>query len=192
MSHFFAYLARMKHIQRWGLMRNSVPENIQEHSLEVAMIGHGLAVIRNRCFGGNVNPERVALLAVYHDASEVITGDLATPIKTFNPEIKDAYKKIEGVACKKLCDMVPRELQEDYRGIFEQQADDVEHWKLVKAADKICAYIKCVEERKTGNQSFHRAEQKIREQITALDQPEVEYFMVHYAPSFSLTLDELN
>ena len=156
------------------------------------MIGHGLAVIRNRCFGGNVNPERVALLAVYHDASEVITGDLATPIKTFNPEIKDAYKKIEGVACEKLCDMVPRELQEDYRGIFEPQADDVEHWKLVKAADKICAYIKCVEERKTGNQSFHRAEQKIREQITAFDQPEVEYFMVHYAPSFSLTLDELN
>lgn len=192
MSHFFAYLSRMKNIQRWGLMRNTVPENIQEHSHQVAVIAHGLAVIRNRRFNGTVDAERVAVLATFHDASEVITGDLATPIKTFNPEIKTAYKEIEGIAAERLLSMLPEELQEDYESIFRPREDDAELWDLVKAADKLCAYLKCIEERKMGNQSFEKAEQTIREQLEASSQPEIGYFLTHYAPSFSLTLDELN
>lgn len=192
MSHFFAYLSRMKHIQRWGLMRNTIPENIQEHSLQVAVVAHGLAAIRNRCFNGDVNAERVALLAIFHDASEVITGDLATPIKTFNPEIKTAYKQIENVANEKLFKMLPVEFRDEYQRAFYPQDEDADLWKIVKAADKICAYLKCIEESKSGNQSFQKAEQTIRGQIDKLNMPEVEYFMVHYAPSFSLTLDELN
>lgn len=192
MSHFFAYLARMKHIQRWGLMRNTTAENIQEHSLQVAMLAHGLALIRNKLFGGTVNPERVALLAVYHDASEVITGDLATPIKTFNPEIRTAYRQIEEVARNRLLQMLPDAFTADYATIFHPAAEDAEHWKIVKAADKISAYLKCVEELKSGNQGYLMAERKIKSSIAHLHMPEVEYFMLHYAPSFSLTLDELN
>jgi 5'-deoxynucleotidase len=192
MSHFFAYLSRMKDIQRWGLMRNNITENIQEHSLQVAVVAHGLAVIRNRCFQGTVNAERVALLAMFHDASEVITGDLATPIKTFNPEIKAAYKRIEHVACERLFRMLPPELQPEYQSVFFAQPEEETLWQLIKAADKICAYLKCVEERRSGNPSFQKAEQTIRDQIAALDLPEVAYFMTHYAPSFALTLDELN
>jgi len=139
MSHFFAYLARMKFIFRWGLMRNTRPENIQEHSLQVAMIAHGLAVIKNRFFEGQVNPERAAMLAMYHDVGEVITGDLATPIKNFNPKIKTAYKEIEGVARQKLFNMLPDELKPDYETLFFEAETDHDHWPLVKAADKICA-----------------------------------------------------
>lgn len=192
MSHFFAYLSRMKNIQRWGLMRNTIPENIQEHSHQVAVIAHGLAVIRNRCFGGTVDPERVALLATFHDAREVITGDLATPIKTFNPEIKTAYKEIEGIAAERLLHMLPDELQADYEAIFSPREEDAELWGLVKSADKLCAYLKCIEERKMGNQSFEKAEQTIHDQLVHAKEPEVGYFLEHYVPSFSLTLDELN
>jgi len=192
MSHFFAYLARMKFIQRWGLMRNTRPENIQEHSLQVAMIAHGLAVIRNRQFGRKVDPQRIAALALYHDIGEVITGDLATPIKHFNPQIKTAYSEIEVVARQKLFDMLPEELREDYRPLFFLQEADAEHWQLLKAADKICAYLKCLEELKAGNQEFSRAEKAIKREIDRLDLPEVSYFMEVFVPSFSLTLDELN
>lgn len=192
MNHFFAYLAKMKFIQRWGLMRNTSPENIQEHSLQVAMIAHGLAIIKNRRFDGQVNPERVATLALFHDASEVITGDLATPIKNFNPKIKTAYSEIEIVAKQKLFDMLPDELKLDYEPVFFRQMDDEAHWSLIKAADKICAYLKCLEELKVGNEEFAKAARVIEADINKLGLPEVTYFMEIYVPSFALTLDELN
>ena len=192
MSHFFAYLARMKFIQRWGLMRNTRPENIQEHSLQVAMIAHGLAIIKNKLFDGQVNPERVVVLALYHDISEVITGDLATPIKNFNPKIKTAYNEIEIVARRKLFRMLPDSLKPEYEPFFFPTEADREYWALVKAADKICAYLKCIEELKAGNQEFAKAERAIKADIDQLTLPEVAYFMANFVPSFSLTLDELN
>lgn len=192
MSHFFAYLARMKFIQRWGLMRNTHPENIQEHSLQVAMIAHGLALIKNNFFGGMVNPERTAVLALFHDAGEVITGDLAAPIKYFNPKIKQTYGEIELVASQRLHNMLPEELKPAYHSLFFGQEEDRDHWQLVKAADKICAYLKCLEELKAGNQEFAKAEKAVKATITALKLPEVDYFMETYVPSMALTLDELN
>ncbi|HOB19149.1 MAG TPA: 5'-deoxynucleotidase [Candidatus Atribacteria bacterium] len=192
MSHFFAYLSRMKYIKRWGLMRNTRDENIQEHSLQVAMIAHSLAVIRNRCFNGDTDPQKVLLLAVYHEASEVITGDLATPIKYFNPEIKTAYKAIEAVANQRLFSMLPDELKADYSQVFFPAEEDEDLWQLVKAADKICAYLKCIEELKAGNQEFIKAEKSIIRDLNSLNMPEVKYFMERFVPSFSLTLDELN
>jgi 5'-deoxynucleotidase len=182
----------MKFIQRWGLMRNTNPENIQEHSLQVAMIAHGLAVIRNRVYGGQVNAERVMALAVYHEAGEVITGDLATPIKYFNPEIKKAFGQIESHANQRLFEMIPGELKGVYQSLFFLTETDQEYWKLVKAADKICAYLKCLEELKAGNQEFSKAGVKIKQELDNLKLPEVQYFMEKFIPSFSLTLDELN
>lgn len=192
MSHFFAYLARMKYIQRWGLMRNVRKENIQEHSLQAAMIAHNLAIVRNKLYGGDVDPQRVLLLAVYHEVSEVITGDLATPIKYFNPEIKKAYKDIEKVANERLFSMLPQELKGEYEDIFYPDSDDEEHWRIVKAADKLCAYLKCIEELKAGNMEFAKAERAIHRDLLSLNLPEVTYFMDHFLPSFHLTLDELN
>ena len=192
MSHFFAYLGRMKFIQRWGLMRNTDQENIMEHSLQVAMIAHGLAVIRNRRFGGAVDPERTATLALFHDASEVITGDLATPIKYFNPEIKSAYRAIEQVAKEKLLALLPDELRKDYASLFFPSEADAEAWELVRAADKLCAYLKCLEEAKAGNGEFAQAEKSIKRSLNGLRLPEVEYFLAEFVPSFTLTLDELN
>ncbi|MGI6679025.1 MAG: 5'-deoxynucleotidase [Dehalobacterium sp.] len=192
MHHFFAYMSRMKFIQRWGLMRNTRPENIQEHSLEVTMIAHALALIRNRFFEGQISPERVMALAVYHEASEVITGDLATPIKYFNPEIEHAYRKIEHVAKEKLMGMLPRDLKEDYETLLFIGEEDQENWRLVKAADKISAYLKCVEELKSGNQEFSKALKMIKQDLDRLDLPEVAYFLEHFLPSYQLTLDELN
>lgn len=192
MSHFFAYLARMKFIQRWGLMRNTNPENIQEHSLQVAMIAHGLALIRNKLFQGAVDPDRTAVLALFHDAGEVITGDLAAPIKYFNPKIKRAYGDIELEANQRLYNMLPEEFKADYYSILFAQEEDREYWELVKAADKICAYLKCLEELKAGNQEFALAEKAIKATIDDLNLPEVTYFIEKYIPSMSLTLDELN
>ena len=192
MSHFFAYLARMKLIQRWGLMRNTCGENIQEHSLQVAMIAHGLAVIKNQFFEGTVDAERTATLAVFHEVSEVITGDLATPIKYFNPEIKKAYGEIENVAKEKLFEMLPAAFKNEYRSLLFADKDDSEHWILVKAADKICAYLKCLEELKAGNLEFAKAEKAVKKEIKKFALPEVEYFMQTFVPSFSLTLDELD
>jgi len=192
MSHFFAYLSRMKFIRRWGLMRNTYPENIQEHSLRVAMVAHTLAVIRNRLFTGNVSGERTALLALYHDAGEVLTGDLPAPVKYFNPEIKNAYKEIEAAAARRLLNMVPEALKADYQGLFFAEEADRESRELVKAADKLCAYLKCVEEIGAGNEEFAKAEKALKSSVEELDLPEVRYFLETFVPSFRLTLDELD
>ncbi len=191
-SHFFAYLARLKYIQRWGLMRNTRAESTQEHSLQVAMIAHALAVIENRLHGGSVDPDRTALLAVYHDAEEVITGDVPTPIKYFNPNIKGALKDIERTARERLVAMLPAELRDDYRALFFHDEGDDEAWRLVKQADKLTAYLKCVEEAKAGNLEFQRAEQSIKAELDAEATPAMRYFLEVFVPSFRLTLDELN
>jgi 5'-deoxynucleotidase len=191
-SHFFAYMARMKFIRRWGIMRNTSVENIQEHSLQTAMIAHALALIGNRLYGSQVDPQRVIALAVYHEAAEVITGDLPTPIKYFNEDIKNAYHEIEDIASRRLYDMIPAVLQADFRPLLFAEEDDREHHLIVKAADKICAYMKCQEEEKAGNQEFSKAKRVIEDELSRLDRPEVSYFMATFAPSFSLTLDELN
>lgn len=191
MSHLFAYLSRMKFIKRWGLMHNTYPENIQEHSLRVAMIAHALAVIRNRLFGGQVSPERAAVLALYHDVGEVLTGDLPAPVKYFNPQIRAAYHTIEAAAQDKLLALVPDALKDDYRPLFLPEETDETHWAIVKAADKICAYVKCLEEVATGNGEFAQAEKALRASVEALALPEVHYFLETFAPSFRLTLDDL-
>ena len=173
-------------------MRNTKQENIQEHSLQVAMVAHILALINKKRFGGKVDIEKVVLLAVYHEASEVITGDLAAPIKYFNPKIKKAYKDIEKVACIRLLGMLPKEFQEDYRDLLIEDEHDKQAYIFVKAADKICAYLKCLEELKAGNQEFEKAGRALKTQIEEMGMPETDYFMENFAPSFSLTLDELN
>jgi len=190
--HFFAYLSRMKLIRRWGLMRNIHTENIQEHSLQVAMIAHCLAVVGNQQFGRGLNPERVALLAIYHEASEVITGDLATPIKYFNPKIKKAYKEIESIANEKLLSMLPANMRDTYRSLLFPGDADREAEAIVKAADRICAWLKCVEELKAGNHEFEKAERSVYTRIREMELPEVEYFLTEFAPGYRLTLDELN
>ena len=190
-SHFFAYLSRMKFIRRWGLMHSTYPENIQEHSAQVAMVAHALAIIRNRVCGGQVNPERTATLALYHDAGEVLTGDLPTPVKYVTPAITAAYRGLEQTANATLLSMIPAELQADYRACFEPRAADAGCLELVKAADKLCAYLKCVQETRAGNAEFSQAEQALRATVKGLDLPEVRYFLDTFAPSFRLTLDEL-
>jgi 5'-deoxynucleotidase len=191
LSHFFAYLSRMKFIRRWGLMHSTYPENIQEHSLRVALVAHALAIIRNRVCGGSINPDRTAALALYHDASEVLTGDLPTPVKYFNPDIKIAYRAIEAAAAKKLLTMIPPELREDYRAFLSHDEMDREHRELVKAADKLCAYLKCLEELSAGNQEFRQAERALKASVEEINLPEVRYFLETFVPSFTLTLDEL-
>ena len=191
MSHLFAYLSRMKFIRRWSLMHSTYPENVQEHSLQVALVTHMLAVIRNRLFSGGVNPERAATLALYHDVGEVLIGDLPTPVKYFNPEIKTAYQTIEQTAVHKLFSMLPEELKDDYKPFFEPADADRDHHELVKAADKLCAYLKCLEEVSAGNQEFSQAEQTLKETVERIDLPEVRYFLETFVPSFRLTLDEL-
>ena len=191
MSHLFAYLSRMKFIRRWSLMHSTYPENVQEHSLQVALVTHMLAVIRNRLFSGEVNPERAATLALYHDVGEVLIGDLPTPVKYFNPEIKTAYQTIEQTAVHKLFSMLPEELKDGYQPFFESDEADRDHHELVKAADKLCAYLKCLEEVSAGNQEFSQAEQTLKETVERIDLPEVRYFLETFVPSFRLTLDEL-
>jgi len=192
MSHFFAYLSRMKFIHRWGLMRSTYPENIQEHSLRVALIAHALAVTRNRLFGGGAEPERAVLMALFHDVGEVLTGDLPTPVKQFNPEIKAAYGSIEAAARDRLFGMIPDPLKPDYEALFRLRDSDRINAELVKAADKLCAYIKCLEERTAGNPEFAQAEKTLRAAVDRIDLPEVRYFIETFVPSFRLTLDELN
>ena len=188
-SHFFAYISRMRFIQRWALMRNTAPENVQEHSHQVAVLAHALALIRNEKFGGQVDPGLVAAAALYHDASEILTGDMPTPIKYDNPAIRTAYKDVEAVAEGKLLRMLPPELQDAYAPVLTEVDPEVE--RLVKAADKLSAHIKCLEELKAGNAEFREAAAQTRKALEAFDLPEVRYFMDTFLPSFSLTLDEL-
>ncbi len=192
MSHFFAYLSRMKFIRRWGLMHNTYPENVQEHSLRVAQIAHALALIRNRLYGGSVDPDRVAVLGLYHDAGEVLIGDLPSPIKYSNPEIHTAYREIESSAVEKLISMMPSELADDYREVLTEQNSEPAQLEIVKAADKICAYIKCLEEAVSGNREFSKAEEALRASVEKIELPEVKYFLKTFVPSFRLTLDELS
>ena len=188
-SHFFAYLSRMRFIRRWALMRNSSPENVQEHSHQEAVLAHALAVIRNEKFGGSVDAGAVAVAALYHDATEILTGDMPTPIKYYNPEIRGAYKAVEAVAGDKLLAMLPQEFQETYRPIFQPEDETVE--RLVKAADKLSAYIKCLEEVKAGNSEFREAAQQTKQALEGYDLPELRYFMETFLESFALSLDQL-
>ena len=189
--HFYAYMARMKLIKRWGLRHNTREENDQEHSLQVAMIAHALATYKNRRYGGNVDVEKVLLYALYHEAAEVITGDLASPIKYFNPGIRDAYKEIERMASEKLLEYLPEDMKEDFRALLFPDEESYE-WRIVKAADRISAYVKCLEEYGYGNREFLTAQENIRASISQMNMPEAEDFMREFAPSFMLPLDALN
>lgn len=190
--NFFAYMARMKLIRRWGLMRSVNEENIAEHSLQVAHIAHALALIKNKKFGGCVNADRIATIALYHETSEVITGDLPTPIKYYNSEIRNSYKDIERAANKRLIDTLPEEFRDDYYEIIEPDAESYEH-KIVKAADKIAAYVKAVEEMQLGNREFAMAQETLEKDVLkcAEEMPEVALFCEYYLDSFKKTLDEL-
>lgn len=189
MSSFFAKILRMKYINRWGLMRNTWEESLSEHSLDVAVIAHALATLRNKRFGGNVNAEHITLLALFHDVSEIITGDLPTPVKYNNPQIKNAYKSLEEMAKQDLINLLPEDLQPDYQLILKEDPNTTE-WKIIKAADKLSALIKCIEEEKAGNSEFAKAKEA---QLTALSQmnlPEAKAFLEEFIPGFELTLDE--
>lgn len=190
MYKFFAFLNRMKYIKRWSLMHSTMGENIMEHSQQVAVIAHALATISNVYFNGNLNADSIAVKALFHETSEVVTGDLPTPIKYFNPEIRDSYKNLEKLANKRLLAQLPSELSVEYAKIVEDN-DSVEH-AFVKYADKICAYIKCVDELKMGNAEFVKAKETIYKDITDFHSKEVDYFMENFLPAFSLTLDELD
>ena len=189
--HFFAYISRMKFIQRWGLMRNTMPENDMEHALQTGLIAHAMAVMGNRRYGRNYQPEYVLALAVYHDSCEVITGDLPTPIKHHNPAIKQEYNKLEDVAAQRLLGMLPPDLRDYYDPLIAHD-ESTEEWRLVKAADRICAYIKCLEEKKAGNLEFEQARRTVKKSIDQIDLPEVQDFMCECVPGFSLTLDEIS
>ena len=190
--HFFAMLSRMKYINRWALMKNTHTENISEHSLEVAKIAHALAVIHNTRFGGNANAERAAVLGVFHDAPEIITGDMPTPVKYYSKQIKEAYDQVEDDACKALLEMIPEDIREEYKAFFFKQEEDRLLWKFVKAADKISAYTKCLEESMAGNNDFDKAAKANLEAIRKIDMPEVQSFIDDFLSSYSLTLDEMN
>lgn len=186
---FFAIISRMKYINRWGLMRNTINENISEHSLETAFIAHVLALYRNVRFGGNVDPERAALLAMYHDATEIITGDLPTPVKYYNAEIKAEYDKVEKMAEEKLLSYLPEDLRRYYAPLFSKTEEDRELWVLVKAADKLSALIKCIEERQMGNSDFTEAEKSTLQAVHDMALPEAEEFISEFLSAYHLTLD---
>ncbi len=188
---FFAMLSRMKYINRWGLMRNVRSENLCEHSLETALIAHALAVIGNKRLGRDYDPDRAATLAIFHDVTEIITGDLPTPVKYHSPEIRKAYGEVEQLAADRLVSMLPADMQEEYSKILADHDDDVTYAPIVKAADKISAVIKCMEEKNSGNSEFLRAEETLRNAVKTLSLPEADIFMEEFLPAYSLTLDEL-
>ncbi len=188
---FFAMVSRMKYINRWALMRNEHSENLMEHSFEVAVIAHALTVIANKRFGKNLDADRSALLGIYHDTPETLTGDLPTPIKYYSDEVRSAFRTVENVACKSLVDMLPEDLREEYEAMFIPREEDAELWRYVKAADKISALIKCMEEKKAGNSEFVLAGESTAEAIKKLNLPEAEVFVKEFLPAYELTLDEL-
>lgn len=190
-SHFFAMMARMKYIERWALMKNSEVENISEHSMEVAMISHALAVIGNVRFQKNLNAEKSALIGLYHDCTEIITGDMPTPIKYYSEDIETAFKEIEDKAAGKLLDMLPDDMRNYYEDLFFQNPEDVYLWKIKKAADKLSALIKCIKEEKSGNTEFVSAKKTLKKAIHEMDLEEAEVFCEEFLPSYYKTLDEL-
>ncbi len=192
MSNFYAMMSRMKYIERWSLMRNSETENISEHSLEVSMIAHCLAVLGNRRLGRNYNAERAAVIGLYHDSNEIITGDMPTPIKYYNAQMQDVFHSIEDNASNALLDMLPEDIREEYRGLFFPCDGEKDLWRLVKAADKLSALIKCIEESKAGNREFESAKKTLTESVNALELPEVKMFMEEFLPAYYKTLDELS
>jgi 5'-deoxynucleotidase len=189
---FYAMLSRMKLIKRWALMRNSLPENISEHSLEVSIIAHALAIISNCRLGNNLNAERAAVIAIYHDASEILTGDMPTPVKYYNQNIQDAYKKVEKAATDRLLAMLPEDIRAYYESMFIPREEDLYLRKLVKAADKLSALIKCIEERKAGNSEFITAEASIASIVKDINLPEVDIFIKEFLPAYEKSLDELS
>ena len=188
---FFALISRMKNITRWSLMRNNTLENIQEHSHMVAVIAHALAVIRRDVFGKKVDPGLAASIALFHDSSEIFTGDMPTPIKYYDDEIMEAYKKVESVASRKLLTALPSEMRPAYKKLLSPDYNE-EMQALIKAADRLAAYIKCIEELKTGNMDFRLAAEQSKEKLSQMDLPEVVYFIENFVPAFELTLDELD
>lgn len=191
-SNFYAMMSRMKYINRWGLMNNTKYENLSEHSLQVAMLAHCLVLIHNKRFNGSLNPERAGMLAIYHDATEIITGDMPTPIKYFNSTIKDAYKDIENAAADRLCSLLPEDFRQDMEEIIKQSSEgDRELKKYVKAADRFSALIKCIEELRMGNEEFRQAKNAIEKSIAEMNMPEADVFAEEFLPAFSLSLDEM-
>lgn len=188
--NFFALISRMRYIQRWSLMRSSITENVQEHSHMVAVIAHTLGLISRDVYHRDCDPNELAAIALYHDASEILTGDLPTPIKYYSRSIKSAYAEVEELACEKLANTLPVELRASISDLLNAEVDK-ERYELVKAADKISAYIKCIEERKAGNGEFLSAEQSTKNLLLASPREEVHYFMEHFIPAFELSLDEL-
>jgi len=202
-NDFFAMISRMRYINRWALMRNTRNENIEEHSLQVAILSHALAVIRNEYFSRDengldriyVNPEHAATLAIFHDTNEIITGDMPTPVKYFDKSITDAYKNVERQATEKLIHMLPEKLRDNYKSLLSPDVstpENIEAKAIIKAADRLSALIKCIEEEKAGNSEFISAGKKIRQSIDAINLPEVKYFVENFLPSYSKTLDELD
>lgn len=190
MNEFYAYASRLKLIRRWSLMRSSIPENDAEHSLQVAMIAHGIALMGKARYGRGVDPEHVLTLAVYHDASEVLTGDLPTPVKYHSNTLRSAYGQVEEMAETRLLAMVPEDIRPEMDSCIREEGTLAR--RIVKAADRISAYVKCIEEQRAGNHEFDAAADRIRESILEIDLPEVQDFMRECVPAFALTLDELN
>lgn len=186
---FYALIARMRNIGRWGLMRNTFHENVQEHSHMVAVLAHALALIDRDILGGKLDPDKCAAAALFHDAPEILTGDLPTPVKYYNPAIREAYKQVEQVSAEKLLALLPPELRESYAPLIEERDEEVR--VIVKAADKLSAYIKCVEELNAGNREFASAEKQTRRALEAMKLPCLDWFMAHCLDAFSLDLDEL-
>ncbi|HIS68511.1 MAG TPA: 5'-deoxynucleotidase [Candidatus Gallacutalibacter stercoravium] len=187
---FYAMLSRMKYINRWGLMRSTRPENISEHSLDTAVIAHALALLRNQRFGGHVDPSRVALLALFHDAAEIITGDMPTPVKYHSPALREAYREVEAAAQDRLLAMLPEDLRPAYEPLLCPDEAEAPLWRLVKAADKISALIKCMEEKNMGNLEFEQAQVSLRRAIAEMELPEADCFVRQFLPAYGLTLDE--
>lgn len=190
-SNFFAFISRMKYINRWGLMRSIKDENVSEHSLDVAVIAHALTIIQKKRLNKEVNPDKTVLYAIYHDASEILTGDMPTPVKYFNPAIKTAYKEVELNANKSLLNMLPEDFYDEYVDALIPKEDESEIWKTIKAADKISAYIKCIEEEKSGNKEFVKAKQSLIKEINNMDRQDVKIFMEEFLDGYGLTLDEM-
>lgn len=190
MSDFYALLSRMKNIERWSLMRCNLKENVMEHSATVAIIAHALGIINNKIFFGHIDADKLVTMSVFHEAGEVLTGDLPTPIKYYNSNIRNAYKDIEALACEKLIGCLPAEFQPEYEAVLNTDTNSYEY-KLLKAADKLGAYIKCVEEVKSGNYEFNNAKITLYNSVTSTQLKEVDYFIENFLPSFEKNLDNI-